>query len=67
MESPQAIHVGQILMSLPCFSGHIEHHLEIAGSRTENFVDLATMVADTRGDPVKIKGVSDPSNPDAAI
>jgi uncharacterized protein YbjT (DUF2867 family) len=41
--------------------------VEIAGPRVENLVDLATMLAAKRGDPVKVEGVSDPSNPDTAL
>jgi hypothetical protein len=38
---------------------------EIAGPREENLVDMATMLAARRDDPVKIEGVSDPANPDS--
>jgi uncharacterized protein YbjT (DUF2867 family) len=41
--------------------------LEIRGPRTENLVDLGAMLAARRGDPVKVEGVSDPTNPDAAL
>lgn len=41
--------------------------VEIAGPRTENLVDLAVMLAADRGDPVKVEGVSDPTNPDTAL
>lgn len=41
--------------------------VEIAGPRTENLVDLATMLAAKRGDRVKVEGVSNPSNPDTAL
>jgi uncharacterized protein YbjT (DUF2867 family) len=41
--------------------------VEIAGPRVENLVDLCTMLAAKRGDPVKVEGVSDPSNPDSAL
>lgn len=34
---------------------------EIAGPRVENLTDLAALLVGTRGDPVKIEGVSDPA------
>lgn len=40
---------------------------EIAGPRVENLVDLAAMLAAKRGDPVRVEGVSDPTNPDTAL
>jgi uncharacterized protein YbjT (DUF2867 family) len=40
------------------------HILEIAGPREEDLVDLATLLAARRGDPLKIEGVSDPTDPD---
>jgi uncharacterized protein YbjT (DUF2867 family) len=41
--------------------------VEIAGPRTENLVDLGAMLAAKRGDPVKVEGVSDPTNPDTPL
>jgi uncharacterized protein YbjT (DUF2867 family) len=41
--------------------------VEIAGPRTDNLVDLVSMLASKRGDPMKVEGVSDPSNPDTAL
>jgi len=41
--------------------------LEIAGPREESMVDLATLLAHRRGEPVKIEGVSDPTNPDREL
>jgi uncharacterized protein YbjT (DUF2867 family) len=38
--------------------------LELAGPRAENLVDMASLLAARRGDPVKIEGVSDPADPD---
>lgn len=38
--------------------------LEIAGPREESLVDMATLLAARRGDPVRIEGVSDPADPD---
>jgi uncharacterized protein YbjT (DUF2867 family) len=38
--------------------------LEIAGPREESLVDMATLLAVRRGDPVRIVGVSDPADPD---
>jgi uncharacterized protein YbjT (DUF2867 family) len=40
---------------------------EIAGPREESLVEMATLLADRRGDPVRIEGVSDPADPDAAL
>jgi uncharacterized protein YbjT (DUF2867 family) len=40
---------------------------EIAGPREENLVDMATLLAARRDDPVKIEGVSDPANPDSDL
>jgi uncharacterized protein YbjT (DUF2867 family) len=40
---------------------------EIAGPREENLVDVATLLAARRGDPVRIEGVSDPADPDRAL
>jgi len=37
---------------------------EVAGPREENLVEMARLLATRRGDPVKIEGVSDPSDPD---
>lgn len=37
---------------------------EIAGPREESLVDMARLFASRRGDPVKIEGVSDPTDPD---
>jgi uncharacterized protein YbjT (DUF2867 family) len=38
--------------------------LEIAGPREESLVDMARLFAARRGDPVRIEGVSDPTDPD---
>jgi uncharacterized protein YbjT (DUF2867 family) len=40
---------------------------EIAGPREEYLPDLAQLVADKRGDPVKIEAVSNPADPDDAL
>jgi uncharacterized protein YbjT (DUF2867 family) len=40
---------------------------EIAGPQVESLVDLAAMVAAKRGDPVRVEGISDPTNPDTAL
>jgi uncharacterized protein YbjT (DUF2867 family) len=37
---------------------------EVAGPREESLVDMATLLATRRGDPVRIEGVSDPADPD---
>jgi uncharacterized protein YbjT (DUF2867 family) len=37
---------------------------EIAGPREESMVDMATLLVTRRGDPVKIEGASDPSDPE---
>src|SRR5437764_6423095 len=37
---------------------------EIAGPREESLVEMATLLATRRGDPVRIEGVSDPADPD---
>lgn len=41
--------------------------LEVAGPREESMVDLATLLVARRSDPVKIEGVSDPTNPDSEL
>jgi uncharacterized protein YbjT (DUF2867 family) len=41
--------------------------LEIAGPREESLVDIATLLADRRGDGLRIEGVSDPDDPDAHL
>ncbi|MGH3769346.1 MAG: SDR family oxidoreductase [Pseudonocardiaceae bacterium] len=41
--------------------------LEIAGPREEDLVGMATLLVARRGDPVEIKGVSDPADPDAHL
>jgi uncharacterized protein YbjT (DUF2867 family) len=41
--------------------------LEIAGPRPENLVDIATLYAARTGAKVRIVGVSDPPDPDAAL
>ena len=41
--------------------------VEIAGPREEDLVDLAMLFASRRADPVKIEGVSNPADPDAAL
>jgi uncharacterized protein YbjT (DUF2867 family) len=41
--------------------------LEIAGPRVENLADAATRLAARRGDPVRIEGVVDPTDPDRAL
>lgn len=40
------------------------HVPEIAGPREESMVEMATLLVTRRGDPVKIEGVSDPSDPE---
>ena len=40
---------------------------EIAGPREESLVDLAKLLTARRGDPVRIEGVSDPSDPMSAV
>jgi hypothetical protein len=40
---------------------------EIAGPREESLVDMANLLVKTRGDPVRIEGVSDPSDPDSDL
>jgi uncharacterized protein YbjT (DUF2867 family) len=41
--------------------------LEIAGPRAENLVDMAVKLAAKRGDPLRIEGVSNTSDPDQAV
>ncbi len=41
--------------------------LEIAGPRAESLVDMAALLVARRGDPVEIKGVSNPADPDAQL
>lgn len=38
--------------------------LEIAGPREESLVEMATLLAARRADPVRIVGASDPADPD---
>ena len=40
---------------------------EIAGPREESLVEMATLLAARRGDPVRIEGVSDPADPDDVL
>jgi uncharacterized protein YbjT (DUF2867 family) len=40
---------------------------EIAGPRVEELVDMATLLAARRGDPLKIEGITDPADPDATL
>jgi uncharacterized protein YbjT (DUF2867 family) len=40
---------------------------EIAGPREESLVEMATLLAARRGDPVRIEGVSDPDDPDHGL
>jgi uncharacterized protein YbjT (DUF2867 family) len=40
---------------------------EIAGPRIENLVEMATLLAARRGDPVRIEGVTDPEDPDREL
>jgi uncharacterized protein YbjT (DUF2867 family) len=41
--------------------------LEIAGPREESLVEMAQLLVDRRGDPLRIEGVSDPSDPDGDL
>ncbi|MEJ3744571.1 NAD(P)H-binding protein [Actinomycetes bacterium KLBMP 9797] len=41
--------------------------LEIAGPRPEDLVDAAGLLVARRGDPFKVEGVSDPSDPEARL
>jgi uncharacterized protein YbjT (DUF2867 family) len=41
--------------------------LEVAGPREESLVELAKMLTVRRGDPVRIEGVTDPSDPDSHL
>jgi uncharacterized protein YbjT (DUF2867 family) len=41
--------------------------LEIAGPREESLVEMATLLASRRGDPVRVEGVSDPDDRDAHL
>ncbi len=40
---------------------------EIAGPRVEELVEMATLLAARRGDPVRIEGVTDPDDPDGEL
>lgn len=40
---------------------------EIAGPRVENLVEMATLLAARRGDPVRIEGVTNPDDPDGEL
>jgi uncharacterized protein YbjT (DUF2867 family) len=40
---------------------------EIAGSQEESLVELAELLVAKRGDPIRIEGVSDPSDPDGHL
>ncbi len=40
---------------------------EIAGPRAETLVDVATLLVERSGEAVRIEGVSDPADPDAAL
>jgi uncharacterized protein YbjT (DUF2867 family) len=41
--------------------------LEIAGPRAESLVEMASLLAARRGDPARVEGVRDPSDPDAEL
>jgi uncharacterized protein YbjT (DUF2867 family) len=41
--------------------------LEIAGPRAESLVEMASLLAARRGDPARVEGVRDPSDPDADL
>jgi uncharacterized protein YbjT (DUF2867 family) len=41
--------------------------LEIAGPRAESLVEMASLLAARRGDPGRVEGISDPSDPDAEL
>jgi uncharacterized protein YbjT (DUF2867 family) len=41
--------------------------LEIAGPRVESLVDMARLLAARRGDPARVEGVSDPTDPDSDL
>jgi uncharacterized protein YbjT (DUF2867 family) len=56
--------VAEALAELAVAEDHDGSVREIAGPREESLVDLATLFAARRGDPVKVEGVSDPANPD---
>jgi uncharacterized protein YbjT (DUF2867 family) len=40
---------------------------EIAGPRDESLVEMASLLAAHRGDPVRIEGVTDPADPDGEL
>jgi uncharacterized protein YbjT (DUF2867 family) len=40
---------------------------EIAGPQEENLAEMATLYAESKGDPAKVEEVSDPDNPDREI
>jgi uncharacterized protein YbjT (DUF2867 family) len=40
---------------------------EIAGPREEDLVEMARLLVERRGDPIRIEGVSDPNDPDAEL
>jgi uncharacterized protein YbjT (DUF2867 family) len=48
----------------PASGSHPSPIPEIAGPREESLVEMATLLAARRGDPLRIEGVSDPSDPD---
>jgi uncharacterized protein YbjT (DUF2867 family) len=70
MQPVAARNVAEALVDLATSGDHGPAYgsiVEIAGPRTENLVDLATMLAAQRAAPVKVEGVGDPSDPDTAL
>jgi uncharacterized protein YbjT (DUF2867 family) len=51
----------------PAAAGSAAPIREIAGPREESLVEMANLFVARRGDPVKIEGVSDPSDPDSEV
>ena len=61
--------VGQELADLAIDQGEPSNDPipEIAGPRVEELVEMATLLAARRGDPVRIEGVTDPNDPDGEL
>ena len=61
--------VGQELADLAIDQGEPSNDPipEIGGPRVEELVEMATLLAARRGDPVRIEGVTDPNDPDGEL
>jgi uncharacterized protein YbjT (DUF2867 family) len=59
--------VAEALAELATGDGSEATISEIAGPRVESLVEMATLLAERRGDPARIEGMSDPDDPDREL